>query len=492
MREDECIEYLSSLEMKYPVEKWKINGRKVWPLIRFRLLGELMEEDNRIKAKSENKFFGRLKYIIQNICSLRYSINCKSPSRADVLVLHSNASRNIVLKNGKYYDKDLDPIIDFYETNNYQCMSLEVIYHFNNVRYPFYRVSKCINYDLLKCKIMARISCKKALIEMPEYDLFCNELLEKENVRLDLQGIYATIKTLNTMCEYFKDILKTKSIRLVVMQCWYSSVAMAIAMACYDLELPCVDIQHGLAGAAGHRAYCGWAKFDGGHRYEVMPSCFWSWLVADANVIKNWGCKDVYAEGVGKTMFLQNLSECFGSLYANKLREEIKKLGKTCILVSLQTATFFPKWFVEFIQEYSDKFIWIIRYHPCKDNIQLEFAELIKNVKNVYVDNIDTISLDFLLTFIDIHITIDSSVVMDAFFCKVPSIMLSEQYFYSVRDILSKDFVCYVNNKVDLLYSINEMTNRHLSNKNSSSKVLAGEKYLLRIINKNTNCRYGR
>lgn len=479
LKENECIEYIATLEKKYPVEKWEIHGRKVWPLIRFRLFNLFMNQDNTIKPQIDKSLIFRLKYIMRTIFSLRYSYyGGKIPSKADVLILHDNMDRNIVLENGRCYDHNLDSILDFYESNNFKCISLEVINHLDNIKYPFYNESKCINFDLLKCKIMSRLKCKKIFVNMLEYDYFLKEIPLSQT--LDISDIEKEVRQLNIICEYFKDIIRKKSIHVVVLQCWYGSLSMAAAMACHDLGIPCLDVQHGFAGAAGHRAYYGWSRFDDGYRYEVMPSHFWSWLPQDAEVILNWKCKDVQAVAAGKTIFLQNSYENLGSIYGYQLKDKIRKINKPCILVSLQTATVFPKWFREFIKEQTDNFIWLIRCHSCKDHVQLSFVEEIKDVKNVYTDDIDTINLDFLLQIVNIHITMWSSVVVDAYFCGVPSVVLSNQYFYNFQQIVSKKNVCYSNDKDSLLRNLTSMI---VANKNKTkfSNELVGKEYLLSL-----------
>lgn len=480
LKENECIEYIATLEKKYPVEKWEINGFKVWPLIRFRLLNGLIKQDNTIKPKLGKSLMFRLKYIIQNIFSLRYSYNgLEIPTKADVLVLHDNMDRNIVLEDGRCYDHNLDSIVDFYESNNFKCISLEVITHLENIKYPFYSESQCINFDLLKCKIMSRLKCKKIFVDMLDYDCFLKEISISQN--MDISDIAKEVRKLNTICGYFKDIIRKKSIRVVVLQCWYGSISMAAAMACHDLGIPCLEVQHGLAGAAGHRAYYGWSRFDNGYRYEVMPSHFWSWLPQDAEVILDWKCKDVQALAAGKTIFLQNSYENFCSIYGHQLQEKIRKVHKPCILVSLQTATIFPKWFLEFIKEHNNNFIWLVRCHPCKDHVQLSFIEEVKDVKNVYTDDIDKINLDFLLNIVNIHVTMWSSVVVDAYFCGVPSIVLSNQYFDNLQRIVSEKNVYYSEDKVGLLCILNRLLVANKKKFNCGDEV-AGKKYLLSFV----------
>ena len=87
------------------------------------------------------------------------------------------------------------------------------------------------------------------------------------------------------IASYFKRVLARVRPKLVFVTCWYATESMACILACNELGIPSIDIQHGIQEF--HVAYARWNRVPNGG-YELLPTYFWCWSEAEASVIRGW------------------------------------------------------------------------------------------------------------------------------------------------------------------------------------------------------------
>ena len=443
----EILDTLKYIEKQYPVELWEVHKVKVWPLIREKLIYALYGNNayNDVSRKTKLKKF-------HQIC--KYVKNCKSnildTYKADVLILHDNINRNILLSNGEWYDHNLDPIVDVLEKNKIRYISLENFIFENNIKIPCYCNSSVVNYKLLFHRLKYVIK-KPSIVDvyLPEYDVFLNKVnaFDKDlKEKLKIKNLVHEVTLLEIYSEFFEKLLNLHGIKMVLFSCWYAAFKYALSMACNRIGIPVVDVQHGSAGSGNHPFYKNWTKFPINGRYEVLPSAFLCWTKEDEEAISSWNSKYIKAFCVGKPI----------SYVLNDMKNKIHKTNildgndtGNLILLSLTWGKEIPSWLSQFILS-NHEYIWVIRYHPKIDEHQVRFIETIKNSRNVIIDGVASYPLEWLLERCFCHITTLSSTVRDALFMGKPSIVVDREGLVYFADLLQND-------NVFLAFSTNEL-----------------------------------
>lgn len=144
---------------------------------------------------------------------------------------------------------------------------------------------------------------------------------------------------------FFKFVLHKVKPSVVLTINWYGVRSLGLLLACKEAKIPFVDIQHGLAAAAGHRAYTKLNELDD----RCLPDAFLVWDARDAQRIN----EDINLKRAFPVGNLTVPSNRFG----NKWSVE----GKG-ILVALGISV--PSWVNDLIVSYSDKYKIFIREHP--------------------------------------------------------------------------------------------------------------------------------
>lgn len=112
--------------------------------------------------------------------------------------------------------------------------------------------------------------------------------------------------TVVILSAYFWVRLTIGDYRGVLICCSYSKVPTALAVACRWRGLPCVEIQHGVAGG-GHIAYESWHSIPA-TPVLPFPTAFLCWDEADKQLMRNWVPR-IHLEAVGHpfTYFCLNM-----------------------------------------------------------------------------------------------------------------------------------------------------------------------------------------
>lgn len=420
MTESEDVDFLESIEAQFPVEQWKINGRFVWPIIRG-IIANYNRSMYIVERKAHLGIFTRIFREIRGMVKFPL-YNIFSKSKKDTIVFHDNFDRTIKLKDGRYYDRNLDPIVDILHDSGISVLNIEQCR--DGKRNMTYNVLQSIDMMLMFIRFYNKLFMQKGKICLPEYDKFLRYLPKKLQKRLDIQVLRHEVGLIDRISRMMKWIIVRHQVKMVILECWYDIYRYSWSVACTDLGVKCVDIQHGRAGGTGHDFYTGWTKFPLRNKYEMMPNIFWTWTQEDKDAIDNWHVGNVIAYCGGKpvNMVLDNISNMIDMSFCKTIKKELP-----IILVSLQWGVVYPEWFADFIRT-SRQYIWLIRFHPIKEEMQKEFAKKISENENVVIENVDAILLEVLLQHIDLHVTSSSSTIVDAAMQGKPSIMINSKY----------------------------------------------------------------
>ena len=205
---------------------------------------------------------------------------------------------------------------------------------------------------------------------------------------------------------------------------YYIPEHLAFILACYKMKIPSADIQHGLQGDQ-HIAYSGWKHI----YHQLLPTGFWVWSAFEKSNIEKWSRDNGPVVFVGGNLWMDF---CLTTddpeiKIINDEIQEIKNEGKNHILLSLQPNNYLD-YFIPILKESPDSWFWWIRLHPRMLEREAELVQLLTkhNIHNYCIKEASYFPLPFILKNIDVHVTFNSTVVLDAELFNIKSLVLDE------------------------------------------------------------------
>jgi hypothetical protein len=440
------MDLINECEALFPVDKWVIKNIHVWPLIRNGLFFDNADEYQTLSSLNIYKTItahrmAQISKILKGLLNFSYAYLAdykrnSMPVRQFDAVFLSDGVKFSWLKNA-WYERFCDPIIDVLQRKNISCFLMSCG---RKCLVPRYSSSMLIQPQLDLSRIRGMLLSARTnyaqewIIEFQEMIDFLTDRYDSI-ILPDIGIVRKNISSIIVLSKVFKRILKKINPSIGLLVCYYSLEGMAFNLACHELGIPSVDIQHGLQGDL-HVAYGRLEKVPE-KGYELLPSIFWCWSNYEAASIKRWCTK--FSSGhegiVGGNLFLElwrsgndnvvsyydkkiskikrNLSSAIHILYTLEGHEEIDKL-------ELMT---------QLIKKTGSRYHWWIRLHPC-------YLDQRQKIRKTLCDNqiLDYVELDVatdlplyaLLRNMDIHVTTFSSTVIEAEAFDVPSVILRE------------------------------------------------------------------
>lgn len=479
MTEKENVKFLVGIESKFPVEQWNINGRFVWPIVR-NIIATHNREGYIAKDAKSNKFSNRVYQFFEEVkIATKFPIyNPFARSSKSVLIFHDNSDRSILLNDGSNYDRFLDPFVDCFRDKNIPILNIEQSHYRKTVK-THYSV-QCLDFIFLWVRIYNILCPQKGKVYLPQYNEFLNFVPSDLKNKLTIKNIQHEVGLIGRLSSIMKFIIKAHKVKLVVFECWYDVYRLAWSLACHDLGINAIDVQHGRGGSTGHDFYAEWTKFPDNGKYEMMPNIFWTWTHEDKKAIDSWNTNIELAYNGGKpiNMVIERIRKNINISNLEKLSSNLP-----VILITLQWGTVYPKWFINFIKENNEKYNWLIRCHPVKDVMQYNFIKDVRNISNVYIDGIENLPIELLLEYVNVHVTSSSSVIVDAAMVGKSSIMINQKFEKSFSKYIEKNILITAFNANGLQEAIKMILDKKIVNKERVSTD-ANLKYLLKLLEK--------
>lgn len=437
-------ELINDIEGEFPVDKWTMNGIHIWPIIRICLSMNLaklyvIESPDYLIRKT---FFNRITKILEILRGLSkfifaYLVDYKKNEKlemADIVFLSDGVS--FTKLNNKWYEKFCDPFIDYFENKNISCLLLVSLHEYF---VPRYHSSIFIQPYLEYIKIKSRFIVKLTNYwnkKLPNFSDFLVYLESKDFKipKITLPIIKGEIIKIRLIANFFKKIFEKSKPSLGFVVSYYGTAGYAFNLACRELGVPSIDIQHGVQGDL-HLAYGSWYKVPK-TGYELLPSFFWCWSDFEAKAIRKWSEKvsKWHKPIVGGNLLL-NRWLYYDSDFIKHYDQLILKLKKTynhCKhIIFTQSGGITAKYFKNIlyvVKNSPDSWFWWIRIHPCELKIKPKLKKLLQEnkISNYNVDYATELPLYALLRNIDIHVTCFSSTVIEAEMFGVPSVIISD------------------------------------------------------------------
>lgn len=423
------LHFLNELEREFPVSRWQLFGFHIWPVIRISLGLKLSQQSflkkkNQLTSSNSSIISDSIETIFNSVYN---SISDSSKNQSlkkkyDLVFLNASSTRYYKLGN-KWFNPFSDSFINHLEKEDMTSLVLE--YPDTNKKIPRYRPSKFIGtgINLMNINVLFQKRFEKAEHLKPEdFDDF----LKRVNLPLDF-FLKKILRVLNYSALFEKIIIKTKP-SLIIVEGFYSYIAMGLLLAANKNGIKSMDIQHGVQ-SENDFLFSNWTSIPKGG-YELLPDIFWCWSNVEKGNIDKWtvNSDNLYSSFTGGNPVLEiNSDDENVKLFHEEILAEKKNSSKN-ILYTHQASFEISELLFKVIQNSPENWKWWFRFHPQYPDAQGKvLSKLAKyNFKNVITDNVTEYPLPLLLKNMDLHVTEFSSTVLEAEMLGVPSIILTE------------------------------------------------------------------
>jgi hypothetical protein len=455
---EDIAKKIYEFESKYEIGKIKVNDLQIWPLIKSDIISKILhkenyEEDN-ISKISKFKKIKPAFYGLSNLLKLK---NYK-------YILFTDTLEKRFL-NGFYIDKIAQGIIDEFNEG-----ILIVENPVNNFHYP---LNECKNQNIISLRLF------QVMGELIYFSKFKNFSLKigNENIIKDILNDFKIsfnyeikVRRFLAYVNLFENFFKKLNLKYIFVNCYYCFPHIAAIYAAKKQGIKVIELQHGIISNK-HRAYF-FSK-------DVGKDLFPDYLFVFGDFFKQFFD--------GKNFFIDKDNVySIGSYYIEEMKKgnfdiEIKNSSKykKVILVSSQYTV--EEKLLDFIIKVAtkDKENFYI-FRPRFLNKKLE----VPNLDNFYLSLDEKEDIYKLLKMADIHVTVYSTVCLEALSFGVPNIMVNMDNFSKLyfNEILNDDsHTVYVNNIDEFLKVINFYKFAKREEIIEKSKYFFAENHKLRI-----------
>lgn len=484
------IRLIHDFQHKYDVSQLEVEGIKIWPVILFELHKHNEGHPKQFKKNLLKMAFNELIAMVKmQTDSLRDRKSSAKKSTVSNILFLTQSTRRVKIGT-TWYDRICDPFVDAFESNGFKCHSLEWSYD-HQYKVPRYKPSDLIQDEINLAIIRAFFRGKLLKTAFPalESDDFMT-ILEKHEFTYKqfMNNIDMTLRIIFSLKKYFDKKLRQIPAMIAFYFPYYSVVSFAYNLACKDRGIPVVEIQHGYFA---DRTY-----MQNGHRniktmYSLFPDAIWVWGEREKDIFLRWGEKLLPHLFIGGNLWM-NLwlyPELNNRILGNGFETRLKKLKKSykkIILFTLSSFIEIPDWLPSALGLAENDTIFCIRFHH---NSTRQYREKTKkslsHIDNVEYDISNSYPLPALLEACDIHVTIDSSSVIEAMDFSVRSIIISKNGVFLYPDLINEgEWVFpalsekeFINSLDKLLHQKREITETEENPKPRSNAEIVKELY---------------
>ena len=438
MKIEEILTIISNIESRFAVDEWEIDGIKIWPFIRIQNYVLL---SNRI-LQSSVKNTRSADYIKKIISSKFKKIVAEYSDRkmnaeitqADIVLLGDGVTYTKL--SNLWYEMFCDPIQKNYEKKNLTSIRLDRSHYFFTPRYSSSKFIQCA-LDNIVIYSLARNVVRSPIFEnekWADYDFFLNDPYVNEHLTFipDKKKIRARVFKLRKLKQYYLRLLNSIQPKLAFVMCYYSDTSMAFLLACNEKNIKTIDMQHGVQGDL-HLAYGNWNKVPL-NGYSLLPDYFWVWSAEEKVTIDQWSENiKTHKPIIGGNLFAEFWKEDTNLLvkeYDQLFKSKTMTPGNPSILYTLSPGIdidAFTESTWNVIKKTQNQYNWFIRLHPLmiNDMDKIKSKLLKKGIQFYEIDICTQLPLFTVLRNVNLHITNQSSVVIEASEFGIKSIITS-------------------------------------------------------------------
>lgn len=435
------IDLINDIEARFPVADWKLDGVRIWPLVRVRWFFAIWGAAYGERSRPTSPLARIVRYLAGIAAGRMRCLGARLSDRAaedrtgdqrEVVFLSDGVS--FVDNAGQQYERFCDPIIELLGRRGISTMLLTPSHRYLRPRAtPSVFVQPRLDIANLRGAGRAREMVRAA--QLPQLEAVRTALAESgfDHPSLAPRRLAADGARVAAVAESYGRLLDRIRPRLAFIVSYYNLEGSAFALACRRRGIRLVDLQHGVQGPL-HPAY-GRLPAPPREGFELMPDRFWVWSQEEADTVSAWAGRDgMHRALVGGNLWLDRwLRSDSGMMLeidakARALRE--RHAGSKIVLVTLQWGLAESEQLqplADLIAGSDSSWAWWVRMHPVmrdqRDSVRAKLAQT--GNARVVVDEATDLHLYGLLRHVDVHLTHSSSTVLEALTFGVRSVVTS-------------------------------------------------------------------
>lgn len=432
------------IELHYGVENIRYKNMKVWPLLKPILFVDSVASGNSKESKKEEMY----KLIINKFIKIKpaiFNINKLFKRNYKYILFTDTLEKRLF--NGEYIDKIAQGLIDYLGSDSFLIVENPV----DNFHYPInkYRSKNIVSLRFFQslAYILSKSDFRNLKLDS-ESEETLKEILKELDCDIDykhlLKSFFAYVKVFEVFFNYVKP-------ELIFINCYYSLPHMAAIYVAKKMKIKTIELQHGIINDK-HFAY-NFVKNVGNDLfpdYLFVYGDFFKSFFHNQNYFIN--SKNVYS---------------IGYYYLEKLKEE-NNLELLKHILDIKFSNYFQKIIVISsqitIEEALLAFMLNVARRDLKNLYIFRPRIIYKNYNipnkplNFYLSLKEEEDIYRLLKIADFHVTVYSTVCLEALYFGVPNIMvninnLSKIYFGNILN--NEKYTVYVEKEEDFLNVIN-------------------------------------
>lgn len=350
------------------------------------------------------------------------------------MLFYSPTGRRFILGK-KLFHRFFDPLLEILKVNGYRGYIIEEAGATpTNRRKARSRFATTLGHVPYKEFNFEKEMSAKYKIETKNYDSFllkiANSQLGPSAHELKIENFIAAVINIRALKSMFLAAIRPTKIRICLIDCFYHWTAFALTLACRELGILTVELQHGVQGAE-HPTYAPWVKQPKGG-FNLIPDTFWCWDEESAKNIRAWHPGGEGAVKIGGNPAVMYWQTPAGKEHLTVYGRQIRKLSgnaKKNILVTLAMEQF-PDWFGNVIRRSDKQIFWWFRRHPLFPHENLDHLEWFHDpvlASRINIEDAGKFPLYALLQYSNLHITKFSSSIIEAESFGIPSLTFYPQ-----------------------------------------------------------------
>lgn len=461
---------ITEIQDSLPVHQLVYRNIYYWPILKWHISTLILNDSwysttvdkPRYSIKKIGLFFSGILADIKTIL-LDFKSSKFRYSKADIFYsTHSTCRTNL---DGKYFDIFFSHLVEIANKRDIKMVGEEFSAK-GEIRIPRYETTKMFNTRIVFISLISVFANKLKLVNLNQDNLLndIDNLLKKYNVsKINRDQIRKGLLSVYLSSEHYKRILETVQPKAVLVVSWYGSNGYALMNAANQLGITTFDIQHGVQGPF-HSAYSA-LPMHSIEYWNLLPKFFCTWTANESNYINQWGKgkhKAIVIGNIWHDYYFRNKIIFNKNNYAKALREFAKDYDKL-VLFTLQPYGNNDD-FLGLIKKCTQssklkKYCFLVRLHPSMFGEEEKYNSLLCS-ENTEIINTSRCPLTVLLDMCDLHITIDSSVVIEAAQFGVQSLLCGTNSIY-YQDLIDKNIALCINDSTDLIDQILKCQNKY-------------------------------
>jgi len=446
--EAERLRMVHRFQHEHDVSRLRVDGLKVWPIVILQLaklthknLGIRSALDVAKLALREALSFGRMTYDKH-----RDRAN-SSPMRqsCDALFL-TNPTRRARIED-TYYDRICDPFVDALRRVGLRCSVLEWSFD-HEYRVPRHNPSALIQGGIDWVVLKNLLSGRRPRLEFGLLDSGAfRALLDYHQVSPSVfaRDLVRSARFTLALRDYFMGNLDETGASLAFFFPYYGAVSFGFNLACRALGIRTVEVQHGYYGDT-MLLYTGFRNVD--CAYDLLPDAIWGWEERDRDAVRAWGDDESLLPRVHVGGNLWNNLWKFPGVNDNRYLSRYTGLSlrpgdRRVVLLTLPPVFDIPSWLPDTIRATAGTMRWHVRYHHhMKHAAAAQYRAAFRNLGNVEFELANRLPLPVLLSHCDVHVTVNSSSVVEAREFNRKSVIISETGARIFAALIEEGWAC--------------------------------------------------